>query len=168
MAATIETPGTSNTGRKKASASACPSRVRTTERALSRKRMRFEDRRMSPTSSAITSVKRPWCRGSVNSAVMSRRRTLRPRNREGTSWRTTACASPAAMLVFPTPGSPTSSATLRARRLSTWRTRSMSGCRPTMPSAGRRSASALTFRLSRTSVVGGSWSSSEARISRIG
>ncbi len=108
--------------------------------------MRFDDRRMSCTSSAITSVKRPWCRGSVNSEVMSRRRTDRPRNRSGTSPRTTACASPAATLVFPTPGSPTSSATLRARRLSTWRTRSMSGRRPSTPSGRSRSTAAVSSR----------------------
>ena len=53
-----------------------------------------------------------------------------PRRISGTSALTIFCASPSAMAVLPTPGSPMSTGLFLVRRLSTWMTRLISSSRP--------------------------------------
>ena len=76
------------------------------------------------------------------SAPRSRERTRFSFSPSGTSPATTRCASPSAIAVFPTPGSPMRTGLFLVRRERTWITRRISSSRPiTGSSLSRRAAS---------------------------
>ncbi len=85
----------------------------------------------------------------ASSAPMSRAKMRTSRNSPGTSPRATRRASPSAMAVLPTPGSPTYSGLFLRRRASTWMVRSSSLARPMSgsmrPSRARAVRSTVNF-----------------------
>ncbi len=72
--------------------------------------------------------------------------TRRSRRPSGTSPETTRCASPSAIAVLPTPGSPISTGLFFVRRLSTWMTRRISSSRPMTGSSLPSRAAAVRSR----------------------
>ena len=80
------------------------------------------------------------------SAPTSSATTRRSRRPSGTSPETIRCASPSAMAVLPTPGSPISTGLFFVRRLSTWITRRISSSRPMTGSSLPSCAAAVRSR----------------------
>ena len=80
------------------------------------------------------------------SAPMSSAQTRLPFSPSGTSPATIRCASPSAIAVLPTPGSPISTGLFFVRRESTWITRRISSSRPMTGSSFPASAAAVRSR----------------------
>ena len=80
------------------------------------------------------------------SAPTSSAHTRLPLSPSGTSPATIRCASPSAIAVLPTPGSPISTGLFLVRRDSTWITRRISSSRPITGSSFPASASAVRSR----------------------
>ena len=111
-------------------------------------------KRMISPSAALISLRTALSRSSnspryfepARSAPMSSAQTRLPFSPSGTSPATMRCASPSAIAVFPTPGSPISTGLFFVRRESTWMTRRISSSRPMTGSSLPSSASAVRSR----------------------
>ena len=82
----------------------------------------------------------------ASSAPTSSAQTRLPFSPSGTSPATIRCASPSAIAVLPTPGSPISTGLFFVRRESTWITRRISSSRPTTGSSLPCSAASVRSR----------------------
>ena len=94
-------------------------------------------------------------------APMSRAMTRRFLRLSGTSLSTIRCASPSAMAVLPTPGSPISTGLFLVRRERTWITRRISWSRPITGSSlpcRARSVRSIAYRCNAWNLASGFWS----------
>ena len=110
--------------------------------------------RMICPAASVTSLRTAFSRSS-NSPRYFAPATMEPRssatirfsrNPSGTSPRTMRWASPSAIAVLPTPGSPISTGLFLVRRLRTWITRRISSSRPITGSSSPRRAASVRSR----------------------
>ena len=101
---------------------------------------------ISPSTALSRSSNSPRYFAPATSAPTSSAQTRFPFRPSGTSPATMRCASPSAIAVLPTPGSPISTGLFFVRRESTWIVRRISSSRPITGSSFPASASAVRSR----------------------